>query len=166
MNEHIELLVAVKPKMVNNILKIALWVVAVLAFLASLSNILGIITILIAIVAGIAAYYIGLRADLEYEYTLTDKEIDIDAIFSKQKRKSITTLDLTKLEIMAPYDSNRLDGYKHRSDRTEDYSSGEADNKKNMYVMYYDGSRKIIIEPDERLYKAIYNVAPHKVYNS
>ncbi len=166
MNEHIELLIAVKPKMMNTILKIALWVIAVLSFLATFSGILGVITVIIAIVAGCAAYTVGIRSDLEYEYTLTEKEIDIDAIFSKQKRKSITTLDLTKLEIMAPFDSYRLDGYKNRSVKTEDYSSQDESNKKNMYVMYYDGSRKIIIEPDESLYKAIYNVAPHKVYNS
>lgn len=166
MNEHIELLIAVKPKMLNNILKIALWVIAALSLLASFVGILGIISLIIAIAAGVAAYIIGMRADLEYEYTLTDKEIDIDAIFSKQKRKSITNLDLTKLEIMAPLDSYRLDGYKNRNVKTEDYSSGEESNKKNMYVMYYDGSRKIIIEPDEQLYKAIYSVAPHKVYNS
>jgi len=166
MNEHIELLVAVKPKIVNNILKIVLWVVAILSFLASLSGILGLISLLIAIIAAVAGYFIGLKCDLEYEYTLTDKEIDIDVIYSKQRRKGVTNIDLTKLEIMAPVNSYRLDGYKNRTVKTEDYSSGDEANVKNMYAMYYDGSRKLIIEPDERLFKAIYNVAPHKVYNS
>lgn len=165
MNEHIELLIPVKTKMINNVIKIALWAIVVLAFLASFLGLV-FISVIVAVIAGASAYIIGMRSDLEYEYILTAKEIDIDAIYSKQSRKNITTLDLTKLEIMAPLDSYRLDGYKNRKVKTEDFSSGVADNKKNMYVMYYDGSRKIIIEPDENLYKAIYNVAPHKVYNS
>jgi len=166
MNEHIEVLVAVKPRILYNIGKILLWIVTVLSILAFMMGILGILSILLAIAAGFLAYFLGLRADIEYEYSLTDKEIDIDVIFAKQKRKSITSIDLTKMEIMAPLNSYRLDGYKNRQCKTEDYSSGDANNKGNMYVLYYDGTRKLILEIDERLYKAIYNVAPHKVYNA
>ena len=166
MSEHIELLVPVKPRTLYTIGKIALWAVTVLCVLIFMTGILGFIPIIVAIAAGFGAYYVGLRSDIEYEYSLTEKEIDVDVIFAKQKRKRITTVDLTKLEVMAPLDSYKLDGYKNRQCKTEDYSSGDLNNKKAMYVMYYDGSRKIILEADERLYKAIYNVAPHKVFNA
>lgn len=166
MNEHIELLVAVKPRKAYMIAKIALYVVTVLLALGVLGGLLGLLPLVVAILAGVAAYFIRLRVDIEYEYTLTEKEIDIDVIYSKQSRKNVTSLDLTKLEIMAPMNSAKLDGYKNRPGKYEDYSSKDMDKKKDMYVMYYDGSRKIIIEPDETLYKAIYNVAPHKVYNN
>lgn len=166
MNEHIELLVAVKPKRIIEAAKIALWVVTILFVLMSLMGILGAFPFLIAIATGIGAYFVGPHANIEYEYSLTDKEIDVDVIYAKQKRKNVTTIDLTKLEIMAPMGSYRLDGYANRQCKVEDYSSNMEEHKKEMYVMYCDGSRKIIIEPDERLYKAIYSVAPHKVYNA
>ncbi len=166
MNEHIELLVEVKSKTYLNAVKIILWIITVLGVLLALTGIFTIFPLIFAIVTGGAAYFIGIRAEREYEYSLTEKEIDIDVIYSKQNRKHITTLDLTKLEIMAPMDSSRLDGYKHRECKNEDYSSGDVANKKNMYVMYYEGSRRIVLEPDERLYKTIHNIAPHKVYNS
>lgn len=165
MNEHIELLVAVKPNPLMNILKIILYIITGLGVIMTLLGILSIYPLILAIITGFAAYFVGLRADIEYEYTLTDREIDIDVIYSKQKRKSVTTLDLTKLEVMAPANSYKLDSYKNRNCSTEDYSSRNSESK-NIYVMYYDGSRRVVIEPDEKLYKAIYNVAPHKVYNS
>ena len=164
MNEHVELLVPVKEKTGLNLCKILLWVLTVLCALLGLSGILGLLPLILAIALGAGAYFIGLRVNIEYEYALTDKEMDIDVIYDKQKRKHITEIDLTKLEIMAPIDSHRLDGYAGRNLKCENYSSGDDNNRSGMYVMIYDGARKLIIEPDERLYKAIYNGAPRKVY--
>ena len=67
MNEHIELLVATKPKMVFNVGKILLWIVTVLSVLVFMTGMLGFIPIIIAVAAGFGAYYLGLRADVEYE---------------------------------------------------------------------------------------------------
>lgn len=165
MNEHVEQLVPVKSNAGLNLLKIFLWVITVLFALLGLVGIFGLLPIILAIATGVGAYYAGLRVDTEYEYTLTDKEIDIDVIYSKQKRKHITTIDLTKLEIMAKADSHRLDGISGRQLKSEDYSSREEENKAKVFVLVCDGKRKLYIEPDERLYKAIYNCAPHKVFN-
>lgn len=166
MNEHIELLVAVKQNPIMNILKIVLYVLTGCGVALALIGIFSVYPLIFAIITGFIAYFVGLRSSIEYEYTLTDKEIDIDVIYSKQSRKNITSIDLTQLEIMAPIDSSKLDSYKGRNSANEDYSSHNRDNNKNIYVMYCEGSRRIVIEPDDRLYKAIYNVAPHKVYNS
>lgn len=165
MNEHVEQLVPVKSNAGLNLLKILLWVITVLFALLGLVGIFGFLPIILAIATGAGAYYAGLRVDTEYEYTLTDKEIDIDVIYSKQKRKHITTINLTKLEIMAKADSHRLDGINGRQLKTEDYSSKDEANKGKVFVLVYDGTRKLYIEPDERLFKAIHNCAPHKVFN-
>ncbi len=162
MNEHVELLVPVRANTGLNLCKIFLWVVTVLLALLGFSGILGLLPMIAAVATGAGAYFVGLRVDIEYEYTLTDKDIDVDVIFAKQKRKHVTEIDLTKLEIMAPLRSHRLDGYAHRQLKVEDYSSKQAADK--VYTMICDGSRKILIEPDERLYKAIYNAAPSKVF--
>ena len=164
MNEHVELLVPVKENTGLNLCKIFLWVVTILCALLGLSGILGLLPFIVAIAAGAGAYFVGLRVNIEYEYTLTDKDIDIDVIFAKQKRKHVTEIDLSKLEIMAAAGSHRLDGYAHRELKSEDYTSRQPSAQDKVYVMIYDGSRKIMIEPDERLYKAIYNAAPSKVF--
>lgn len=165
MNEHVELLVAVRQNVALNILKIFLYVITVLCVAVALTGIIPIFPIFIAIITGFLAYFVSLRVDIEYEYTLTDKEIDIDMVLNKQKRKHVTNIDLTKMDIMAPIESDKLADYKNIECKTEDYSS-KIKESKNIFVMYYDGQRRILIEPDERLYKAIYNCAPRKVYNS
>lgn len=164
MSEHIELLVPVKTNTGLNLCKILLWVVTVILAFAGLVGIFGLIPIILAIATGIGAYFVGMRVDTEYEYALTDKELDVDIIYSKERRKHITTLDLNKLELMARAGSYRLDGQKNRELKTEDYSSREENRKNDVFVMIYEGSRRILIEPDERLYKAIYSVAPSKVF--
>ncbi len=164
MSEHIELLVPVKANTGLNLCKILLWVLTVILALAGLVGVFGLIPIIVAIATGVGAYFVGLRVDTEYEYTLTDRELDVDIIYSKEKRKHITTFDLNKLELMARLGSYRLDGQEHRGLKTEDYSSKEESRKKDVFVMIYEGSRRILIEPDEKLFKAIYSVAPSKVF--
>ena len=128
------------------------------------TGILSIFPLIFAVITGLCANLCGLRADIKYEYTLTDKEIDIDVIYAKQSRKHLVTLDLEKMEIMAPVESPRLHGYKSRAAKIKDFSSKMANPVNPICEMYYDGNKCFRIEPDERLFKAIKDVAPFKVY--
>ena len=163
MNDHIELLVPVRANTLLNLCRILLWIIA--GFFAIVGLYLGFIPMILAIGVGAGAYFLGLRVNIEYEYALTEKEIDIDVVYAKQRRKHVTTIDLTKMEEMCRIESHRMDAYNNRQLKVEDYSSKTESNKGNMYALIYDGTRKLIIEPDERLYKAIHNIAPHKVHN-
>ncbi len=164
MNEHIEFLVKVKQRTLLVVVKIVLWILTVLGVLLTFTGILSIFPLIFAVITGLCANLCGLRADIEYEYTLTDKEMDIDVIYAKQSRKHLITLDLEKLEIMAPVGSARLQGYKNRGAKFKDFSSMMTNPVNPVYDMYYDGNKCFRIEPDERLFKAIKDVAPFKVY--
>ena len=164
MNEHIEFLVKVKQRTLLVVVKIVLWILTVLGVLLTFTEILSIFPLIFAVITGLCANLCGLRADIEYEYTLTDKEIDIDVIYAKQSRKHLVTLDLEKMEIMAPVESPRLHGYKSRAAKIKDFSSKMTNPVNPICEMYYDGNKCFRIEPDERLFKAIKDVAPFKVY--
>lgn len=120
--------------------------------------------LMIGVVIGIAAYFIYMNAEVEYEYLYMDRELVVDKIMAKSKRKRIETFDMNKVEIMAPVNSYRLDYYKNRACETTDYSTGEQKQPDTRYVFYYDGKKKVIFEPDQRMVKAIQNIAPHKVF--
>ena len=120
--------------------------------------------LLVGIALGVAAYFIYMNSDLEYEYLYVDKELTVDKVMAKSKRKRVAVFDIGKMEILAPVKSWRLDNYKNRTDKAVDYSSGEEKQPDTRYVMYYDGKQKIIIEPNEELIKAIQTVAPRKVF--
>ncbi len=120
--------------------------------------------LIIGILMAVAAYFVYLNTDLEYEYLYLDKEISVDKVMAKSKRKKVAQYDVQRMEILAPMNSYRLDGYKNRKVKTVDYSSGVAGQPDTRYVMYYEGDLKIIFEPNAKMVHAIKNVAPRKVF--
>jgi len=140
-------------------------------FLISLAVLLGIgslllniaIGLVLAIVIGVAAYFVNTYSNIEYEYLYVDKQISVDKVLAKSKRKAVAKYDVDKMEILAPLNSHQLDSYKNRQVKTIDYSSGVEQKPEVRYVFYYDGKEKVIIQPSEEFIKAIYNVAPRKV---
>ena len=137
--------------------------------LAACFVMLGFIT-LIAMIIGVllcvAAYFVYLNCDLEYEYLYVDKELSVDKIMAKSRRKRVATFDMGKLEIMAPLKSWHLDNYKNRMEKEKatDYSSGQAKQPETRYVFFYDGKQQIIFEPSLEMVKAIQTAAPRKVF--
>ena len=119
--------------------------------------------LVLAVVTGIASYFVYLNADLEYEYLYLDKEITIDKVMAKSKRKKAATYDVERMEILAPVKSYHLDDYRNRTMKTVDYSSGTAEDD-NKYIMVYEGNIKFILEPSLEMVKAIQTVAPRKVF--
>lgn len=143
-------------------------------FLRSLTIMLAVAFIILgflfvpALVVGLAmavvAYFVYMNAELEYEYLYLDKEITIDKVMAKTKRKRVAQYDINRMEIFAPMNSYHLDNYKNRNGKTLDYSSGEAKQPEARYVMYYDSGEKIILEPNMEMVKAMKNIAPRKVF--
>lgn len=119
---------------------------------------------LIGLVMAVAAYFVVINTDLEYEYLYLDKEITIDKVMAKTKRKAVTKYNIDSMEIFAPIKSWHLDEYKNRAVKTVDYSSGVENQPDMRYAMYYDGGIKVILEPSMDMVKAIKNIAPRKVF--
>ena len=158
----IEVLVDQKTTIGIKVLKVVLIVATVLMVIWSLF--FGLVALLIAVLLGVAAYFVSLRTKVEYEYTYFDKEIDVDVIYCMQKRKKVTTYDMTKLEMLAPMGSYHLDEFKNRNYKESDYSSRKEGHEKDVYVMYVAGTDKVVFEPTAEMVKAISNIAPRKVF--
>ena len=158
----IEVLVDQKTTVGIKVLKVVL--IAATVLMAIWSLFFGIVALLIAVLLGVAAYFVGLRTKIEYEYTYFSKELDVDVIYSMQKRKKVTSYDLTKLEMLAPANSYHLDEFRNRNYKVCDYSSRKEDHEQDVYVMYIAGTDKVIFEPTQEMVKAISNIAPRKVF--
>ena len=118
-----------------------------------------------AVIAGVGAYFVNMFTDLEYEYLYLDKELVVDKIMAKTKRKRIATYHLDRIEILAPIKSYHLDNYKNRSAKVKDYSIGEELKPDKRFVMFYEGGEKILLSPSEELIKIMKNVAPRKIFS-
>lgn len=118
-----------------------------------------------AVLFGAGAYVVKLFTDLEYEYFYLDKELSVDKIMAKARRKRVATYQLDRIEILAPFRSYHLDNYRNRQAKTKDYSIGEELKPDKRYLMYYEGGERIVLSPSEELIKAMKNVAPRKVFS-
>lgn len=162
MNEsYVECLVARKPSGPIRALK------AVLIVLAVMGLVLGMVFVpflILAIAAGIGAYFAGQYANMEFEYLYVDREISVDKILNKTRRKKAEKFEVDRIEIFAPVNSWHMDNFKNREYKVTDYSRGFEDKPDRRYAMIYDGGRKILLEPSEAFVKAVQSVAPRKVF--
>lgn len=122
------------------------------------------IAFIIALLAGVGTYFVWLHTDIEYDYLYLDKELSIDKVMAKTKRKKVATFELERVEILAPIKSYQLDSYKNRNIKASDYSTKIEEQPDLRYVMYYEGNKKIILSPSPELIKAMKTVAPRKIF--
>lgn len=161
---YVECLVARKPSFVMQFLKILMIMLTVVFVLIGFILMPGIPGLLLAALAAIGAYIAYLNASIEYEYLYVDKEISVDKVMAKSRRKKAASYSLEQMEIFAPLNSHRLDSYKNRQMKTIDYSSGIAAQPERRYMMVWNGDTKVILEPNAEMIKAVQSVAPRKVF--
>ena len=160
---YVELLVARKPSVLMRFLKMLLIMLTVVfALIGFLTPF--VVGMLIAIVLGGCAYFAHMNAEIEYEYLYLDRELSIDKVLAKSRRKKAGSYSLEQMEIFAPLNSHRLDSYKNRQMEAIDYSSGIAAQPERRYMMVWNGDTKIILEPNAEMIKAIQGIAPRKVF--
>jgi len=161
---YIECLVKAKPSMLGKFFKYLLYMLtAVLLVLMLLT--MNMIVFIIAIAAGVGAYFVGLYTDLEYEYLYLDKELTIDKVMGKTKRKRVAVYQLDRMEIFAPVKSYHLDNFRNRQTKDKDYSIGYEAKPDLRYAMYYEGGERLILSPSPEMIKLMKNAAPRKVFS-
>ena len=160
---YVECLVKAKGSMLLKFLQIGLIVVtAIFGFLGITFMIWP--ALLIAVATGVGAYFAYMNADIEYEYLYLDKEITIDKVMAKSRRKRVGVFTLERMEVLAPVKSYHLDNFKNRNVKVLDYSIGVEEQPDLRYALYYDGGVKLILSPSEEMVKVLKNVAPRKVF--
>lgn len=149
---YVECLVKAKPSMIGKFFKVFLIVLTVIFSLAFIvvGTLLPFI-IIAPVLTGVGAYFVNMFTDLEYEYLYLDRELVVDKVMAKSKRKRVATYSLDRMEILAPIKSYHLDNFKNRSAKEIDYSIGEELQPDKRFIMYYEGGQKIILSPSEAI---------------
>jgi hypothetical protein len=149
----------------NPAMKALRFFVIMMAVIFILLGMLGAIFMLLVGAAFAAiAYFVGLNTDIEYEYLYVDRQLSVDKVLNRSRRKKVAEYDLERMEILAPFGSYHLDSLKNRTAEVTDLTSGFIHQPDTRYLMYYDGKQKIIFEPSEEMVKAIHMIAPRKVF--
>lgn len=159
---YVECLVSCKQNPLTGVAKFILYGLAIACFIWMMLG-WGIMIIPTLIFTGVA-YFVMPMFDIEYEYLYLEKELSIDKVISKERRKNVATIDLNKVEKIAPANSHELDSAKARPHKDIDYTSKYEDAK--VYIALYEsgnGLELIHFEPNEEMLKAIKMVFPRKV---
>lgn len=157
-----EILVKKKTPLVNKLLKGFLTVMTVLCVIFGMMIPLLLIG---AIVFGLLLVFVAPRLDVEYEYLYVNGELDIDAIYSRQKRKKVGSYDVAEMEILAPAKSHALDSYLNKNGaKVIDYTSGDENAKSYIMIFNQDKGQVIIkVELDDAIINDVRRMAPRKV---
>lgn len=160
---YVECLVKAKTSLPGKLLKYLLIALTVFFGLVMFLT-MNIIVLLLAIATGVGAYFVNLFTDLEYEYLYLDKELTIDKVMAKSKRKRVAVYQLDRVEILAPFRSYHLDNFRNRTVKEKDFSIGFEEQPDRRYIMYYEGGEKLILSPSVEMIKVMKNVAPRKIF--
>lgn len=161
-DSYVECLVKAKASGTAKFFKVLLIALTVIFAVSTL--LFGMLGFLVAVILGIGAYFVNLYSDLEYEYLYLDKEISVDKVMAKSKRKRVATYSVDRMEILAPVRSYHLDGFRNRKVKKRDYSIGVELQPDLRYAMYYEGGEVILLSPSPEFVSAVKNVAPRKVF--
>lgn len=167
MDIFMEKIVAKKKTIADHMITVGVVLAGIILIMLSLTiEVIQKLNIGIILIVGIA--YLGYRLitsrNLEYEYIVTNGDLDIDKIINKRNRKRIFSANCKEFDIVAPVKNdsyNRsLHGIKKRID-----ASGSLDSPDAWFVtLNYKGEKTLVIfEPDERMLENFRKYIPRKV---
>lgn len=159
-----EILISRETPLLNKIVK-PLAIVVTAIFIVGGMFLLNILFLIIGVALAVCCYFFLPKLEVEYEYLYVNGELDIDAIYSKQKRKRIASYDMADLEILAPEKSHALDSYLNQNNvKVRDFTSRSPEAKSYTLIFSKENKREIIkAELDDVILNDIRRIAPRKV---
>lgn len=114
---------------------------------------------------GYIAYLIITTRNIEFEYAVTNGDLDIDKIIAQRKRKRIFSANCKNFEIVAkvksPHYSNHYKNFKNQMDCT---SSLKNDNVYFIVLNYNNEQTIVYFEPSEKMLNSFKTYIPRKVF--
>lgn len=160
-----EQLVAVKPTKATSLKKVGIVIAAIIIGIVGFIFGGRLIGPLIVVAVVIGGSYLVKSLNLEYEYALTNDELDIDKIINKERRKRLFTVNIKEIEMMAHISDEMRKGDMERAQKTINVGSGEEG--PNTYAILFRHENtltKLVFQPNDSIQKNIFRQAPSKVF--
>lgn len=126
---------------------------------------LGSLALLLSAGVAYGVYYFIKSTNIEFEYAVTNGDLDIDKIIAQRKRKRIFTGNCKDFEIVAKLKGDKYtDEYKNITKKIEAVSTMESSDV-YFVVTSCKGERTIVFfEPNKRMIDAFKVFIPRKVF--
>lgn len=139
-------------------IRVCVWVIVLLIILIVITQV-PMVALFVALILGFAASYATGYLNVEYEYVLTNGELDIDVIYDQKKRKRVFNGDMKQFELMAHINDKAHEAAFNTAHEIRDYSSGVTGDNTYAFLATHENKKvKIIIEPNEKMLKAFSKV--------
>lgn len=143
---------------VGTVVTLSLILLAIMQLQSFLMATLGII---LSVATAFGTFYLVQSSMVEYEYTFTNGELDIDKIIAKKKRTEMLSVDVKKFTAFGKYDDSL--------EETEDMTVVFVSDNIASHEYYADfqhedyGSTRLVFAPDEKILGNIKKFLPAKL---
>ncbi|TYQ15082.1 UNVERIFIED_CONTAM: hypothetical protein Cloal_1489 [Acetivibrio alkalicellulosi] len=130
----------------------ALFLFSIVLYLFSISS----ISMMLLLIISYLVYFVISLRKIEYEYAVTNGELDIDKIINQKKRKRMFSASCREFSVFS-----KLDLEKHKNEISEipqKIKAVSSMNSQNVYFFTanYKGKKSVVFfEPDERMLNAL-----------
>ncbi|MDD2361817.1 MAG: DUF6106 family protein [Oscillospiraceae bacterium] len=116
---------------------------------------LGFLAVLLFFGIGYGLWWLLTSLNIEYEYSVTNGDIDIDQITAKRKRKRIVSVSGTKIESLEPYTTEQY--LSRQFDRR--VIAAPSENVPDLWCFTYrsrkSGHTLVVFQPEQRVLDAL-----------
>ncbi len=112
---------------------------------------------LLVIGVGYGAWWLVTGLNAEYEYCVTNGDIDIDLIVAKRKRKRIVSVVGRKVESLLPYDAAKVDEKAYQRVVIAAPSKKETGLWCFTYHSKKNGHTLVVFQPEQRVLRAFFD---------
>lgn len=143
--------------------------ILLLIFVASFLILLYIPELSLLLIAAVIflAYFAISRSNLEYEYAVTNGDMDIDKIINQKSRKRVFSAHAKDFEVVARINSDHYTDAIKSCTNVKDYTSN-TDNKEIWFIyMKQEGNPLVVLfEPSPQMIGNFFTFNPRKVFRN
>ncbi len=159
-----EATVSRKPSGLMKALYVASIVIAVISFLLMLM--VGVFGLLMTVIFGILAWWLKQNIQIDFDYSITNGEIDIARIRGSEKRKLVFAGLVDDIKVMAPAHTQPVIQYEQGNMKTLDATSKNPE--ATVYTLIIKNQKtnedtKIYWEPSEEMVEVLHRQNPYQI---
>lgn len=116
----------------------------------------------VGVAALFGAYYLISNMSIEYEYIVTNGEIDVDKIMAKRRRKRLLTANARTFESFGPY---RAEDHAEKEYSSRVYACESMEANTSYYAVFTHaklGKTLLVFTPDDRVLDALKKYIPRQ----
>lgn len=125
----------------------------------------GVMSILVILGTGVGLYFAYKQFEVEYEYILTNDELEVDKITARERRKNLLSVDVRSFEVLAPVKEEYKREFEDTTIEKRIDASSSVKSTKRWFAVFRNDEKKtlLIFEPGKKMRASMKQLIP-RVY--